>query len=97
MHSIFSAPHGQPHSGSGQGGGGQTGGGAEEEHFGSTGIGRSFAGQKETIITPISHATIPATRVIPAIRSLNKRFIKAINSVKAIKYNKLLDFLLLPI
>ena len=78
----------------GQGSGGHGSGGAELEHFGN--IDGTSSGQNDTIITPTNHATIPAINVKPATRSLNKRFINAINNVNATKYNKLLDFLLLP-
>ena len=60
-----------------------SGGGAELEHLGS--IDGTSAGQNETIITPSSHAVIPAISVNPAILSLNKRFINAMKSVRAIK------------
>jgi hypothetical protein len=92
MHSIVSVAQDGSSQSHGHGSGG---GGAELEHFGS--IDGTSAGQKDTIITPTNHAIIAAIRVNPATRSLNKRLIKAMNNVSAIKYNRLFDFLLLPI
>jgi hypothetical protein len=91
MHSIVSVAQ----DGCSQSHGHGSGGGAELEHLGS--MDGTSAGQNDTIITPTNHAVIPAISVNPAIRSLNNKFINAIKSVSAIKYNRLLDFLLFPI
>jgi hypothetical protein len=97
MHCICPSVHplSQPQSFCGHDGSGGQAGGAELEHLGR--IDGTSAGQKETIRTPTNQAVIAATNVKPATRSLNKILIKAINNVSAIKYNRLFDFLLLPI
>jgi hypothetical protein len=93
MHSIVSVAQDGCSQSHGHGSGG--GGGAELEHLGS--IDGTSAGQNDTMITPTNHAIIPVISVNPAIRSLNNKFINAIKSVNAIKYNRLFDFLLFPI